>query len=463
VSAQEKFDRWARRHPHRHATFSQRPHWTRRQFFRIAGAGVTGAYMAGRSRAAEIIAQPVTTRNQARSVIFILLPGGPSHVDLFDFKQFNGVTPASFKPGAVSGLMWPAGLLPNLSAHVSKLAIVRSMRAWALAHPLALEWLQIGRNPASPLSGLAPNIGSIVAMEKDAERRPEQVFPAFLALNTAYDTGYAVAAGSLPATFAPFRLSPSADGLPNLQPDKAAQMEARWRQLDALDAPLRDGSPLGSPAGDYADYDGLARNLVRNPQAAAAFQFDIADSLRYGFTSFGDACLVAYQALRADQGTRFIQITLDGWDMHSDIYAINNLIALSRTLDQGVAALLADLASSGLLQETLVVMAGEFGRTPGPLSTARGRDHFQQQFCVFAGAGVKGGRAIGETNTDGSMTVDPGWSRERDIRPEDIEATIYSALGINWTTIRKEDGQSFEYVPFSGDDIYGPIDELWMQ
>ncbi|MEO7649778.1 MAG: hypothetical protein ABIZ80_04875 [Bryobacteraceae bacterium] len=76
---------------------------------------------------------------------------------------------------------------------------------------------------------------------------------------------------------------------------------------------------------------------------------------------------------------------------------------------------------------------------------------------------MKGGRTIGSTSNDGSATVDSGWSRGRDIRPEDVEATIYSALGINWKTVRYDDpfGRGFEYVPYSDDDLYGPINELW--
>jgi hypothetical protein len=82
---------------------------------------------------------------------------------------------------------------------------------------------------------------------------------------------------------------------------------------------------------------------------------------------------------------------------------------------------------------------------------------------AFAGAGIKGGRAIGATDSMGADTTDFGWSRQRYVKPEDIEATIYSAMGINWTNVRYDDpfGRGFEYVPFSGDDLYGPIDELW--
>src|SRR5262249_26568981 len=150
--------------------------------------------------------------------------------------------------------------------------------------------------------------------------------------------------------------------------------------------------------------------------------------------------------LAANQGTRFVQITYGSWDMHSGIYDTNSpqsLFGMAPALDNGVAALLTDLKASGLLNETLVVMSGEFGRTPN-MSAAGGRDHFLLQSAVFAGAGVKGGKVIGATNGDGSSVTDFGWKGSgstgpRYVRPEDIEATIYSAMGIDWTTIRGDD------------------------
>jgi uncharacterized protein (DUF1501 family) len=139
------------------------------------------------------------------------------------------------------------------------------------------------------------------------------------------------------------------------------------------------------------------------------------------------------------------------------------LPTLAKTLDDGVSQLITDLKSSGLFDETLVVMAGEFGRTVGKLTGASGRDHYPQQFAFFAGAGVTGGKVLGATDPAGANTVDYGWSRQRVIKPEDIEATIYSAMGINWTTVRYDDplGRGFYYVPNSDQDIYGPINELW--
>jgi uncharacterized protein (DUF1501 family) len=208
--------------------------------------------------------------------------------------------------------------------------------------------------------------------------------------------------------------------------------------------------------------------MMYNATVQKAFTFSASDSTRYGSSSFGNACLVAKQALAANQGTRFVQITIGGWDMHQDIYGLanpkgTNLITLCPSFDNGVGALLGDLQSSGLFNETLIVMAGEFGRTVGPVTPAGGRDHLIQQSVIFAGAGVTGGKVIGTTNATGSDTTDYGWSRQRYVKPEDIEATIYSAMGINWTTVRCDDPfkRGFEYVPFSEENLYGPIDELW--
>src|SRR5216683_638631 len=144
---QEKFNRFMERHPHPHKVFFERPHWTRRQFFEIIGAGVTASYLVGRAPAAEIASQPVTTQNKARNVIFILMAGAPSHIDTFDFKMVDGVTPSNFNPTTISGLQWPTGILPKLADQIPNLAIVRSMRSHALAHALGQTWTQIGRNP----------------------------------------------------------------------------------------------------------------------------------------------------------------------------------------------------------------------------------------------------------------------------------------------------------------------------
>jgi uncharacterized protein (DUF1501 family) len=149
--------------------------------------------------------------------------------------------------------------------------------------------------------------------------------------------------------------------------------------------------------------------------------------------------------------------------MHSAIYSPNGLPAKGKILDDAVSGLLSDLKSTGMLATTLVVMLGEFGRTVGKLTSAAGRDHYLQQFAFFAGGGVKGGTILGSTNAAGSDVTDYGWSRQRYVFMEDVEATIYSAMGIDWTYVRTDDPlhRRFQYVPFSDQDLYGPIDELW--
>jgi uncharacterized protein (DUF1501 family) len=234
--------------------------------------------------------------------------------------------------------------------------------------------------------------------------------------------------------------------------------------LQALDGSLRIDSPHGTEMEDYADFYQAAQGMMYNPVVNAAFAFTAAESAVYGTTALGNACLVAAKVLRADQGTRFIQITSnDGWDMHQNIYAANNLPNRARTLDNAVSALLNDLKANGLLDQTLLVMCGEFGRTVGSLSAAAGRDHFAQMFAVVAGGGTRGGRAIGSTDAQGSAAAEYGWSQDRYVWAEDIEATIYSALGIDWTTIRRDDplGRGFEYVPQTGPFQFHPVHELW--
>jgi hypothetical protein len=468
----DRLRRFFQKHPYRHKTFFERPDISRRCFFEVLGAGVTGSYLLPRLdvQTGGVTANSgATTQNTAKNVIFILLTGAISHTDTFDLKGVNGVTPSNFQPSTVNGLNWPTGLLPKMGATLSDLALVRSMQAHALVHTLAQHWTQIGRNPAAALGNIAPNIGSVVAIEKDPARQPGQVFPAFLALNS----NACVGNGYFSATYAPFKIAPAAAGIPNTaNPDDPLGSGGRFNTmfggLHTLDDSLRVNSPYGKPLEDYDSFYTQAKGMMYNSTVQQAFQFSSADSQRYGSTSFGNACLVAKQVLAANQGTRFVLISFGSWDMHQDIYGQanpkgNNMYTMGKPLDDGYSALLSDLKASGQLDSTLVVMVGEFGRTVGPLTAAGGRDHWVQQTAVFAGGGVKGGRAIGSTTSDGSATDDAGWSRGRSINPEDIEATIYSAMGIDWTTVRHDDpfGRGFEYVPFSDQDLYGPVNELW--
>ena len=448
-----------------HKTFFNRPHWTRRRFFEVLGAGVTGSFLAHRSLMAADTPAAGVTKGTAQNVIFILLAGAPSHTDTFDLKMVNGVTPTSFNPATINGAQFPTGLLPKLAQNFQNLdfAIVRSMQSHALVHSLGQVWTQIGRNPAAALGNIAPNIGSVVALEKDSERKPSQQFPTFLALNS----GGGVGAGYLPANYAPFRVTPNTSGIANTTTPAVGgqtRYNTRLKLLHSLDDNLRLNSPNGQPMSDYNDFYVAANDLMYNPVVNQAFGFVTSDSARYGNTGLGNACLVAFQVLKVQQGTRFIQITSnDGWDMHQNIYSGGNLPAKGTILDNAVSALLNDLKSAGLLDGTLVVMVGEFGRTVGPLTAANGRDHWPQQFAFFAGGGIKGGTIVGQTNATGSDTANFGWSQNRYVYPEDIEATIYSAMGIDWTQTLHNDplGRGFELVPKTGPVQFYPVHELW--
>lgn len=466
MSQRDRFEQYLKRNPHPHRPFFTRPLMSRRAFLNLAGAGVTASFWIPRASGGEVVPwAPVETKNTARNVIFILLAGAISQIDTFDFKYVEGVTPPEFQPAEIRGMLWPAGLLPKLGERLSSIAILRSMRAWALQHSGMQTWVQIGRNPSAALGDIAPNIGSIVAVEKEPERQPGQVFPGFLALNAQNVVG----PGYLPSSYAPFQVEPAPSGLTyTTHPltDGASRFDFRYRLLAELDAALRADSPLGRPAEDFEAYYETARKLMYNPVVEQAFSFTANESARYGNSAFGNACLVARKVLAANQGTRYVQIVFGGWDHHQDIYNTANsgrLPRMAKNLDDALAALLDDLQTTGLFGETLLVMMGEFGRTVGPLSPQNGRDHYLQHFVVFAGAGVQGGKIIGVTDPTGAATIEPGWSRGRDARIEDVEATIYSALGINWTNVRYDDpfGRGFEYVPKSKDDVYGPIHELW--
>ena len=447
----------------------RRPDWTRRNFFQLLGGGILGSYFAREAKAQDAgtcTSESVTTQNTAQNMIFILLAGAPSPWDTFDFKP-NAATPAQAKPETINGITWPTGVLPNLANMLGDIAIVRSVQAHALVHSLGQTWVQIGRNPAAALGNIAPNIGSIVALEKASQRKPSDVLPTFLALNS----DGAVGSGYLDATYAPFKYDPSTAGLPDTQNSYG---QARWQEmlntLYTMDGPLRNNSPLGKPADDMNNFYQSAQVMMYNPAVNAVFNYSSSDSARYGNSAFGNALIIAKQALAASMGTRFVQVTVGGWDMHVNIYGPggniasgSNIFTLGNQFDSAISALLTDLKSSGALANTMVIAMGEFGRTTY-ITGANGRDHFVNQFAMFAGGGVKGGKVLGSTDATGDNIVDPGWSQGRPVNPEDIEATIYSAMGINWTNVCYNDPfhRGFEYVPQSnGPDYFNPINELW--
>ena len=434
------------------APYWSKPQLGRRMFFRHVTSAI-GGYLLLDGRPLERVAHAaVSPKATAKNVVFIMMQGAPSHTDTFDLKVGNAL-PKSYNPTAYNGVMFPQGLMPKLAGQFDSIALVRSMRAWANVHGLMQQWVQIGRNPAVPTSKISPHIGSVVALELS---KKGAILPAFLALNGTPPA----ASGFLPVADAPFVVT-AGSGLPNTtHPDGSDRFQTRNALLQSLEA-ASDLGDLGSGPDEIAEWKTRSQSLMYNSDVDRIFNLVADDKVRYGNTNFGNACATARNLLRADMGTRFIQITLGSWDYHQNLYA--QLTPMAAQFDAGLAALLSDLRTDGLLDQTLIVAQGEFGRTVGNLNGNAGRDHFQQQAMLFAGAGIRGGRAIGSTDDLGATTVDPGWSRQRDVRPEDVEATIYSALGIDWTTLRQDSrfGRGYEYVPSASQDLYGPLNELW--
>jgi hypothetical protein len=444
--------------------------FSRRQFLRVAGTTILASYFVDvtspRLLADATSASPALL-NTARNCIFIFLSGGPSHIDTFDLKE-GAWTPKEFTPASYGDVRFPQGLMPNIASHLDKMTIDRSGLSWAAVHPLAQSWVQIARNPAGATGRIAPHIGAVVSLESQRTRTDSDILPGFVSLGgtTLAKSGY------LPAQYAPFNVQPGANGLASLtHPDGAARLADRWNLLQMVDTDRATGE-LGKDATDMGSFEAQAKRLVDSPNVNSLFSFTPDEHSRYGTTSFGDSCVVARNLLAAGLGTRFVQITLPGWDHHSNIYAKtgSSLFTLMKVFDPAYAALLTDLAlmngatpGKSLLDETLIVVLGEFGRTVGAVSGQGGRDHFLRMSIAFAGGGVRGGRAIGSTDSTGAVAAEYGWSADRDVRPEDVTSTIYSALGIDYTTVRHDDplNRGFEYVPFAKDGTYKPVAELF--
>lgn len=444
--------------------------FTRRHFMKLAGTSVVASFFADVASArllAEATSVNPTLRNSAKNCILIFLSGAPSQTDTFDLKEGNGM-PADFAPTTYGSIRFPQGLMPKTAEQIDKLAIIRSGLSWAAVHQLAQSWVQIARNPSGATGRIAPHIGAVVSLESQKTRIATDILPGFVSLGAAP----MVKSGYLPASYAPFAVQPTSAGLTSLtHPAGAARLEDRWNLLHAIDLDRTFGS-LGKNASDIDAFYGQAKQLMDSPDANRIFSFTPDEHTRYGETAFGDSCVVARNLVAAQRGTRFVQITFGGWDHHTNIYgkAGISLYTQMTQFDPGFGALLADLsimpgvdAGKTMLDETMIVVLGEFGRTGGGVTGAGGRDHSTRMSIALAGGGVRAGTLIGKTDPNGEVATEYGWSANRDVRPEDLTSTIYSALGIDYTTVRHDDplGRGFEYVPLAKDGVYLPVDELF--
>ncbi|HEX3109676.1 MAG TPA: DUF1501 domain-containing protein [Thermoanaerobaculia bacterium] len=448
--------------------------FSRRRFLKIAGTGLVASYFADvlspKLLYGATAAPSVSLRNTAKNCIFIFLAGAPSNIDTWDLKE-GAWTPADFTPDTFSNgtIRFPRGLMPQTAGQLDKLVLVRPGLAWAAVHQLGQTWAQIARNPGGATGAIAPHIGAVVSLESQVNRTPSDILPGFIALNS----GGIPSSGYLPAKYAPFGVTTEATGLATLShPDGASRFSDRWNLVHLLDTNRTSGN-LAKKSLDMNDFYDQAKALMDAPNINALFSFSTDEHTRYGASDFGDSLVVARNLVAAGKGTRFVQATLGGWDHHSSIYdktAAQSLYTQAAQFDPAFGSLMTDLSTmpgsasgKSLLDETLIVIVAEFGRTVGALNNQAGRDHNLRITYVFGGAGIRGGRPIGTTDSTGGMVTDYGWSQNRDVRPEDVISTIYSALGIDYTIVRHDDplNRGFEYVPFAAQGVYGPLDDLW--
>ena len=445
----------------------EQPPWgasSRRAFLTHAGNGVGALALAwmlygqGAFASDPMAPKPPHFLPRARRVISLFMHGGPSHLETFDPKpelqrlggqplpeSFGSVatrrqvarnpllaTRRTFRECGQSGLPI-SDFLPHISSHADKLAVIRSCWADSVNHPQAVYQMNTG----SILMG-RPSLGSWVSYGLGTE---DQDLPAFVVLP---DPGGGIkggppayGAGYLPATFQGTVMRAGESPILDLQAPQEMTPDRQRRALDLM------GRLNRKHLANHAEDDALearirSYELAFRMQAAAPEAVDISRETQatralYGLddpvtADFGARCLLARRL--AERGVRFVQVysgDVGGWDAHEDVEK-NHSTMCART-DRPVAALLTDLKSRGLLDDTLVIWGGEFGRMPMS-EQGRGRDHNPHGFTtVLAGGGVKGGTAYGATDAVGLRAeVDR-------VHVHDLHATILHLLGIDHTEL----------------------------
>jgi len=424
----------------------------RREFLQVGfsgflGLGLTGL-LAGKARAAG------GPKPRAKSMILVFLSGGLCHLDSFDMKPDapEGIR-GEFKPIAtkVPGLRI-CEHLPGLAAHADELAIVRSMSHPQTNHLNATHQILTGHSqPGAFFDKIASRTDyPCYASALDYLRpRPDGV-PSGVLLPTFLMEGPLVwpgqHAGFLGSKHDPWQIKQDPNK-PDFRVENASlpvgfsveQLDRRRNLLDEIGA-RRDAQAAASSWGHdpMAEQREVAYSLLLSGKVARAFDIGREDPRirhRYGRHRFGQSLLLARRLVQA--GVPIVQVNLgqvQNWDTHSGNFKRLKGELLPPT-DRGVSALLENLAATGLLDETLVDLTGEFGRTPrigkttGNLNTADGRDHWSKVFStVFAGGGVRGGQAIGQSDRIGAYPA------SRPYTPDDLAATIYASLGVDPAT-----------------------------
>jgi uncharacterized protein DUF1501 len=406
------------------------PRLTRRGFLRIGQVGVSCFYLLPMMRPRNVQASaPAKLRGTAEYCIFLFLNGGPSQIDTFDFKEGRW-TPPDFDLRTVKGgpMKLPFGLLPRLAGKLDDLAVVRSVEAWEAGHSRAQFYLQVA-HPISPARrNEMPSIGAVIAHETEVRRKTSDFLPPFVSMNFGTGDGAGIiGAGCLDPKLNPLTIDTKGD-LNFVVPEAERQsFDRRWKLLRNLEDEPQIGGASRSVEEYRAHYAG-AHTMMLAPGISDILRIKAEERSAYGGSALGDACILARNLISAEAGTRYVFISHGGWDLHANAYdksKPNNQYTLCRELDAAFERLLTDLArlktkeGAPLLNRTLIVCMGEFGRTVGDLTVNKGRDHHRfASTSLFAGGGVKGGRIIGATDAAGAKVIDSGWSKKRSSTPK---------------------------------------------
>ncbi len=393
--------------------------FTRRGFLRAAAVGVGGGSLSG-----WLPHLAARAPRPAKSVIVLWLNGGPATIDLWDLKpgHANG-GPFREVDTTAPGLRLGEHL-SRLAMHGRDLAVVRSMTSREGDHARATYLLRTGYVPQGALK--FPAVGAVVAKELGSPGADLPPFVSVAPARFAAQLGGGFLGPALDPLVVGDALAPQ-DGLvvPDLARARGVSDAAQTARLDLLAAGER-GFAAGRPAPVAEAARAAADRAVRlmRPEAAAAFDLDRerpATRDAYGRNLFGQGCLLARRLV--ERGVPFVEVTLDGWDTHQNNF--EQVKGLCATLDAGFAALVSDLKDRGLLNSTLVVCQGEFGRTPR-INATTGRDHWPASWAVaLAGGGLKTGGAVGRTTADGAAVAD------RPVTVPDLIATVARAVGID--------------------------------
>ncbi len=400
----------------------------RRDVLQVGSLTALGLGMADcfRLQAAAVEPSPV----RAKSCILLWLDGGPSHLETFDLKPAAPLeVRGPFQPIAtnVSGISI-SELLPQTAKVTDKLSIIRSMTSPLGEHGLANRYLLTGYHPSPVLQ--YPSYGAVLS-----DVRPkDSVLPPCVSIPESRLAG----AGFLGGRHEPFVTGgdPSRPDFqvrdlnffPGIDESRLHRRREFLQQFDAIQSDLEANE---FSADEHFD---RAYRLVTSNEARNAFDLSTEPAqvrARYGPRMLGQSCLLARRLV--ERGVPFVNVVNSGWDTHAEIvlqmqqgYAGAKVgVGLVPTFDLGFSALIGDLSERGLLDETLVVAMGEFGRTP-KLNTRGGRDHWPRVFSVvMAGGGVPGGQVIGSSDRVGESPHD------NPVTPNDLARTIYTLLGVD--------------------------------